>query len=300
MRTAMSAEENELFNEWWKLCLARNWLKTFDEYKESKGFTDNQPTQPSTVPVPTVTPAPTPTPSAVPTVTPEPTPTVTPAPVETQPVQHFADVTPDAWYYEAVNNMAEAGILKGKGDGLFHPNDNITDGEVATIICRISETASAEYAKTVIKNPNHWAERAMNATSQSSTNNDNTPTFFVDVKSADTPCRRYQVFGAMERLAYENQFSQYWHPEYLYDGQVQADGRIYYVKKLNVTPEQQKAAEQEIYDLDGNKWPILNCWVLGIIHGDGTGHVNPNAGITRAELCQILYNMGAKTCYLDL
>jgi len=304
MREAMSAEEDELFNEWWKLCIAGNSLKTFDEYKESKGFTDNKPTQPSTVPVPTVTPTPTPTPSAAPAATPKPTPTVTPTPVETQPVQHFADVTPDAWYYEAVNNMAEAGILKGKGDGLFHPNDNITDAEVATIICRIGQSASERYMdigdpnsgyynEKLVANPSHWAERAIFA-SRASTDGTQTSTFFATIDSADEICPRWRVFNAMYRLAYEDQFPQYWHPELLWES------TNYYKKVLNVTDEDLDKARQEILDLDGDCYGAVRCWALGIIHGDGTGHVNPQAGITRAELCQILYNMGAKTCYLDL
>jgi len=412
MRENMSADEDTLFREWFNEGKGMEYFSevgsgvTFDEYKERKGFTDNQPTQPSTVPVPTVTPTPTknpdvvvpdgvteitggtchlhdyhpyinplnsvtiptsvtkiyhhafvmchpkdiyyagtkeqwdaiemvyvmdevntlegttihfsdgstsnpaPTPSAAPTVTPEPTPTATPAPVETQPVQHFADVTPDAWYYEAVNNMAEAGILKGKGDGQFHPNDNITNGEVATIICRIGQSASERYvafgdpnskyySPDAINNMTHWAERAI-AASVASTNGTGAGTFYASVETADNACSRRSVFEAMAMLAYEDQFPQYWHPEYLYDGQVQADGRIYYVKKLDVTYEEQMAAKSEIHDIRDTDFGTMTCWVLGIIHGDGNGYVHPDAGITRAELCQILYNMGAKTCYLDL
>ncbi len=313
MRSAMS-EEDALFDEWWDGC--RPWKphknKTFEEYKKSKGFSENQPTQPSMEPVPTVTPTatPVPTPSVAPTATPEPTPTATPARVETQPIQHFADVTPDAWYYEAVNNMAEAGILKGKGDGLFHPNDNITEAEVATIICRIGQNASERYKQIgdptsryynerIVSNPSHWAERAIEA-SVASANNNSAATFCTYVEYADRICTREKVFVAMSRLAYEDQFPQYWHPEYLNNGQVQADGRIYYVKRLNITDEDVEKAKTEILDLRTSEYEIARCWALGIIHGDGTGHVYPDSGITRAELCQILYNMGAKTCYLDL
>lgn len=311
MRTTMSDEEDALFDEWWNSC--RPWKKpvgkTFNEYKESKGFSENKPTQPSMKPIPTVTPTatPVPTPSVAPTTTPEPTPTATPVPVETQPVQHFADVSPDAWYYEAVNNMAEAGILKGKGDGLFHPNDNITNAEVATIICRIGQSASERYRQIgdptnrryderVVNNPSHWAERAIEA-AKASTNNDSTSTFFTNVDNANTPCKRYQVFGAIQRLAYENQFPQYWHYEFPWK-----DHPEWAIKKLNVTDEDRTNLMDVVLDWNdaGYLFDILDCWKLGIIHGDGTGHVYPKSNITRAELCQILYNMGAKTCYLDL
>jgi len=247
-------------------------------------------------------------PDSVPTATIEPT----PAPVETQPVQHFADVTPDAWYYEAVNNMAEAGILKGKGDGLFHPNDNITYGEVATIICRIGQSASKRYAEIgdpenrryderIVNNPAHWAERAIWAAG-APTNNDSTSTFSANVDDADDNCRRMEVFHAMSRLALEDQFPQYWHYEFPWK-----DHPNWAFKYLNVTDEDRAKAESEIRDIkttEGHDVPlsdaIIDCWALGIIHGDGNGYVHPYANITRAELCQILYNMGAKTCYLDL
>ena len=38
----------------------------------------------------------------------------------------FRDVPEDAWYAPYVNEMAEQGILNGRGDGTFDPNGNIT------------------------------------------------------------------------------------------------------------------------------------------------------------------------------
>ena len=49
----------------------------------------------------------------------------------------FADVPTDAWYAEAVNAMAKGGLVNGKGDGLFHPDDTITYGEFAAILARL-------------------------------------------------------------------------------------------------------------------------------------------------------------------
>lgn len=372
MRENMSTEEDALFGEWYNSRYGNGNGDTFEEYKEHNGFSENQPVQPSTAPVPTVTPAPTPTPSATPATAPEKTveywkaktdpavreeielqpdgpnmshifdvcaketheefgigwlalwkwasgltkdefdtlvwgktatPEPTPAPVETQPVQHFADVTPDAWYYEAVNNMAEAGILKGKGDGLFHPNDNITNAEVATIICRIGQNASKRYTEIgnpdsgyyderIVNNPSHWAERALKGARAAT--DQMTQTFGVSVEHADEPTKRHAIFFAMYQLALEDQFPQYWHYEFPWGG------TTYYQKVRNFTDEDLDKARQEIHDLDGDCYGAAQCWALGIIHGDGNGYIHPQANITRAELCQILYNMGAKTCYLDL
>lgn len=46
----------------------------------------------------------------------------------------FADVQPSSPYYEAVTALANAGILAGKSDGLFHPGDFVTRAQFAKII----------------------------------------------------------------------------------------------------------------------------------------------------------------------
>ena len=48
--------------------------------------------------------------------------------------QRFTDVSPDAWYYDAVEAMARAGIISGTGDGSFEPDRLMTAGELATVL----------------------------------------------------------------------------------------------------------------------------------------------------------------------
>lgn len=48
----------------------------------------------------------------------------------------FADVEPGSWYAPAVTWAAEEGILTGRTDGLFHPFDPITRGELALMLYR--------------------------------------------------------------------------------------------------------------------------------------------------------------------
>ena len=48
--------------------------------------------------------------------------------------QRFTDVSPDAWYYEAVTAMADAGIVNGTGNGKFEPTRPMTAGELATVL----------------------------------------------------------------------------------------------------------------------------------------------------------------------
>ena len=43
----------------------------------------------------------------------------------------FSDVTPDSWAYQAVSQLANAGIVNGYPDGTFKGQNNITRYEMA-------------------------------------------------------------------------------------------------------------------------------------------------------------------------
>ena len=48
----------------------------------------------------------------------------------------FEDVPEDSFYAEAVKWAVKNGVTNGKGDGLFHPNDEVTRAEVVTFLWR--------------------------------------------------------------------------------------------------------------------------------------------------------------------
>ena len=50
----------------------------------------------------------------------------------------FGDVKEGDWYYDAVNELAGAGIINGMGDGNFHPNELITREQMFKIIALAS------------------------------------------------------------------------------------------------------------------------------------------------------------------
>ena len=73
----------------------------------------------------------------------------------------FPDVPEDAGYAEAVEALAELGVLQGDSTGNFNPDSTITRAEVAAVICRL--LGVEETAKTLTNSifsdvpSSHWA-----------------------------------------------------------------------------------------------------------------------------------------------
>lgn len=71
----------------------------------------------------------------------------------------FSDVAEDAWYRVEVATLTNMGILEGYPDGLFYGDDNITRGEMAAILARLSEREISAKGKTDFPDiKDHWAE----------------------------------------------------------------------------------------------------------------------------------------------
>ena len=50
---------------------------------------------------------------------------------------HICDVKEGAWYYDYVTEAAAAGIINGKGNGIFDPEGNLTRGDFALMTVRM-------------------------------------------------------------------------------------------------------------------------------------------------------------------
>lgn len=56
----------------------------------------------------------------------------------------FSDVSPDAWYYDAVEYVCAAGLMDGVADGTFAPDAALTRAMVWTILARMSGADTSE------------------------------------------------------------------------------------------------------------------------------------------------------------
>lgn len=67
----------------------------------------------------------------------------------------FADVEAGVWYYDAVSALASAGIVQGY-DGLFCPNNNLTFGQLITLLTRFVEPKTTTMPDD-LPYREHWA-----------------------------------------------------------------------------------------------------------------------------------------------
>lgn len=57
----------------------------------------------------------------------------------------FSDVTEGQWYTEAVETLADLGIIEGYSDGTYKPGNNISRAETAVILNRVLEFIEYNY-----------------------------------------------------------------------------------------------------------------------------------------------------------
>ena len=68
----------------------------------------------------------------------------------------FSDVPSNAWYAQDVNDVQEAGILKGVGDGKFNPTGNMTLAEAIVLASRTYAMLHQEEISNTNDNPWYW------------------------------------------------------------------------------------------------------------------------------------------------
>ena len=55
----------------------------------------------------------------------------------------FSDVKKGKWYHDYVVKCASVGIISGRGDGVFAPDDNATREEIASLVARVIKLAGS-------------------------------------------------------------------------------------------------------------------------------------------------------------
>lgn len=169
----------------------------------------------------------------------------------------FVDVQPNAWYYNAVMAMAEGGLVAGVGNNKFNPEGTLTYAQFCTILAR------AKMLDTTSEN-GYWAYGSIKSCIQAG--------YIVDrgeITSAnyDVAIPREAAVAAM----YKGKQAELFLP----------------TNTLTATdiPDYDKISD--VYKND-----ILNAYKYGITAGmDANRTFNPQGQLTRAQVCQLFYNL---------
>lgn len=170
----------------------------------------------------------------------------------------FNDVHYTDWFYTAVKKMSDIGMVAGVGDDKFNPNGKMTYAEFATIVARANKMELGSIN-------GYWAGKAVEYARDW--------TFIKDLgditpANYDVPVSREVAVAGVYRMS--RQFLQ---------------NKDTSITELNIP---------DYYSIDESyRNDILFAYQSGLSHGsDDKGTFNPKSTLTRAELCQLLYNAG--------
>lgn len=180
------------------------------------------------------------------------------------PVAFFNDVEKNAWYHEAVDFVCEDGLVDATDAWQFEPNRGATRAVVIETLYRLAgkpETAEVELPFVdILGNESYldalkWAYREGITTGYSQT--------------------IFAGFGAISRQQVAVM---------LYRA-VTLEGAVEEVD-ISVLDQFSDGADVAVWAKEALAWAVSE----GILRGDNSGRLNPNANTTRAEMAQIVMN----------
>ncbi len=140
------------------------------------------------------------------------------APITAAEAAAFPDVSPTDWFADNVSQLVQLGIVNGKDDGLFHPNDIVKRGEFMKMLMIAGEYL---YSTTPSKGV-HWAENYWNAlneygvlevveTDVNTNKQISYPLIPLSFSELEKPITRYEMAFLINRIVYivyyENQMT---------------------------------------------------------------------------------------------
>lgn len=178
----------------------------------------------------------------------------------------FPDVSNNAWYAKSVNAIADGGMVKGFGDGNFYPNKNVTLAELCAIVVRGLHSGIKDNKTYWAKDYIEYAQRMNFVLSKRKATKENW----------DIPATREQaayaisVASGKELVPFEMMNKDF--------GYIEFED----IKDVNEISEEMK-------------YQILLAYNIGMVQGLPDGRFAPKSNVTRAEICQMFYNIGWKS-----
>lgn len=171
----------------------------------------------------------------------------------------FTDVPQNMWYYPAVDTLANGGLIQGMGNGIFQPEGTLTYAQ----FCQILAKAKGEITGTFA---DYWAYNAIKSCINAGYVTD---IGVISPKNYDVPIPREAAIAAMYRAKAPT-----------------------LKNVVNANPSVPDIDECEYYYKDD----VLKAYKYGITQGvDANGTFLPKKSLTRAEVCQLFYNLNWST-----
>lgn len=171
----------------------------------------------------------------------------------------FADVSSNAWYYNAVNALAEGGLVSGMGDNTFAPSSELTVGQFCSILAKAKGFELGELN-------GHWSGKAVQNCIDAGYI---IPDVEVNADYYNRAITREEAVSAM----------------YL----AKADNLTEVVVEEVSIPDYEEISE-------AYKASIEAAYKFGITSGMDDAHTfAPKSLLTRAQICQLFYNLGWTT-----
>lgn len=169
----------------------------------------------------------------------------------------FVDVPDGAWYTSAVTTLAEGGLVAGVGNNKFDPASTMTYSQFCQILARADGGLVGE-------ENGYWAYKAINHCINKAYINS---LGVITPSNYDIPITREVAISAL----------------YIAKG-----GSSTSTKNISITDIPDHASIDESL-----RNFIVGAYNQGITSGiDNTGKFNPKGKLTRAEVCQLFYNLG--------
>ena len=171
----------------------------------------------------------------------------------------FTDVASDKWYYTAIEAMAERGLVNGVGGGLFKPEDKITYAQ----FCNIA--AKSEGLDFGTDN-GYWAAKAIKSCVEKGYIENRGE---INAKNYDVQMPREAAVAAMSRI---------------FSSRLEAETQFLPITGQDIPDYTSISAT---YQND-----IVNAYNAGITNGvDSSKTFSPKSVLTRAQVCQLFYNV---------
>ena len=180
----------------------------------------------------------------------------------TAPFVPFKDVFEGDWYYNSVTKMAKKGVVNGVGNDLFMPNDTLTYAQFSQMIYNTLPAHTLVYH-------DYWAYVAV----ENAVNNGFIKSLGeITPENYDVPINREEAIVALYRVI--NSEMNFGKPieEYTTVGSYDIPDFA------DISPEYMKE--------------VKDSYLIGLTHGsDELGSFYPKRSLTRAEMCQLFYNI---------